>query len=1090
MKKLFTLLSLLFILSCSEKNEPIDEQQTEPTTFIKTENEIVSVNANTIVLSGNQNEIEVSDIIVSAANDNAPRGFLRKVVSKTEANGNIILQTQQSTISDAVKHFYEEDEEHEDNFNFTFQPTDASGRVSQQQIIPITITLDESITTTQGGAPITVSITGDLTITPEISGDIKIKNRLGRPKFEKFELAISTNNNLNVSINTELSAEFDTDDIQVGEFTGAPINLFIGIPIVIVPQFKLFVGANGNLDANILYSYTNNSIAKAGINYEEGWQFLPDNGITIDSQSAEATASVSGNLKAYVKPQFSLSLYDESFVSGGIGVAPYARFQGQVNSTSYNYAILGGVDTNAFFTASLFGFADLVDEEWNNLIDVPEWEIASGSANLATITNLQPVDGATIENQPIEFSWQINDFTEPVNYEILLGTDINNLNPIGTTNNPNFTYDQVLQNNTYFWKVIARNTSNETITEGLIFDFIINETADASPANTPIPNMGATEVTLNGNLSFTEGANTPTDATFKIYFDTNANPTTEMDLGSDTSYTYSNLQEGTLYYWRVETISVTGEVLVTSPIWNFTTLTNAANTQPVNNPIPADNTNNVELNGDLSFTAGENTPTDATYRLYFDTNPTPTTQINLGSQTSYMYSNLQENTTYYWFVETIDNTGSLLATSSVWDFTSGNTSASNVFEGDADLFGQAEVDDFSSNNYTVITGYLRIGAPNGVDINLNGLNTLTEVQDYLQINNCKDCSSLQGLNNLTSIGALFISRLENLSNFEGLNGLTNIDNDLVIGGASINENLNLLNLNGLDNLVYVGGNVNIWNNPQLQNINGLSNLQSVNGEYLRVRANVSLSNLCGLTNIVANGGITGLYQIYENLYNPTQQDIIDGNCSQNSTAETVTDIDGNVYESVQIGTQLWLKSNLKVTRYSDGTEIPNVVSDSDWLDLEDNNTDRAYAWYNNDIANKDIYGALYTYAAVVNGDNSGNNVQGICPEGWHVPSSAEKNVLEDFVENDSGRLKQEGFEFWQAPNVGADNSSGFTSLPGGVRSFTQGTFSEIGTVASYHTSSEISTGGSINFSQSTNSDNTIGGTAGKSTGRSCRCIKD
>lgn len=367
MKKLLLLLTLFFLFSCTEENEPTEQAQDEPTTFIKTENEIVSVSSNSITLSGNQNEIEISDIIVSGANSNAPRGFLRKIVSKTETNGNIVLQTQQTTISDAVKHFYEVDEEHEDNFNFTFQPTDATGRVSQEQIIPITVTLDESITTTQGGVPITVSITGDLTIIPEISGDIKIKNRLGQPQFEKFELAISTNNSLNVSINTELNAAFDTDDIQVGEFTGAPINLFIGIPIVIVPQFKLFVGANGNLDANILYSYTNNSIAKAGINYEQGWQFLPDNGITIDSQSAEATASVSGNLKAYVKPQFSLSLYDESFVSGGIGVAPYARFQGQVNSTSYNYAILGGVDTNAFFTASLFGFADLVDEEWNNL---------------------------------------------------------------------------------------------------------------------------------------------------------------------------------------------------------------------------------------------------------------------------------------------------------------------------------------------------------------------------------------------------------------------------------------------------------------------------------------------------------------------------------------------------------------------------------------------------------------------------------------------------------------------------------------------------------------------------------------------------
>ncbi|PWI30511.1 hypothetical protein DI383_03410 [Flavobacteriaceae bacterium LYZ1037] len=900
MKKLFILLLLSFITftGCDKDDDPT-KQQTTPQTFVKEESEIVSVSNNSIILTGTQSDIEENDIIVSGANNNAPKGFLRKVTSKTSSNGNTILQTQSTTISEAVKYFYEEDEEYEGGINYTFQPSDQTGRnVSQNASMPITITIDETITTTDGGIPIEVNLTGSLTITPNITFDIKISNRVFSPAIEEFNFAITTENDFNISLNTEVNASFDTNDIELGSFTSAPITITVGIPIVIIPKFTLYIGANGDLNASILYTYNNLSTAKSGVTYNNGWEYLPDNGFSINNQSATATASVSGNLKAYVKPEFSLSLYDEGFVSSGISVEPYARFEGDVSSTEYSWSINGGIDTGAFFKAQAFGFS-LVDEEWSDLINIQEWEIASGGYNIATITNPIPTDNSTITEQPVVFSWQPNNFTETPTYEVLLGSESNSLNILGTTNNTNFTYSNTLNNGTYYWKVIARDSNNDIITESLIFSFILNQNTTTDPVHTPIPNNGAIDINLNGNLSFSESTNTPSDATFKVYFEANPNPTTVYNLGANTNtLNFNGLQEGTQYYWKVETISNTGSVLATSPIWSFTTLSNTANTEPVFNPTPNNGATNVLTNGNLSFTAGANTPTDATYKLYFDTNSNPTTQYNLGTQTTHGYSGLQENTTYYWKVETINNMGTVLATSNIWNFTT-DVSNNNVFNGNVLLFNQSDLDDFASNNYTHINGNFTIGDLSNNITTLSNLSSIIEIQGTLKISRTS-ITNLNGLNSLLFIGeTLQIEDNNNLENIDALSSLTTINQRLILYR---NQNNAFTNINGLSSVTNIGDSVNISANSSLNNIDGLVSVQSIGG-YFRISSNESLTNLngassiqtigefinisnnqlltdfCGISTVILNG-FSGNYNVTDNNYNPAQQDILDGNCSQ------------------------------------------------------------------------------------------------------------------------------------------------------------------------------------------------------------------
>jgi uncharacterized protein (TIGR02145 family) len=178
-----------------------------------------------------------------------------------------------------------------------------------------------------------------------------------------------------------------------------------------------------------------------------------------------------------------------------------------------------------------------------------------------------------------------------------------------------------------------------------------------------------------------------------------------------------------------------------------------------------------------------------------------------------------------------------------------------------------------------------------------------------------------------------------------------------------------------------------------------------------------------------------------------------GNCG------TITDIDGNIYNTVKIGTQCWMKNNLKTTHYRDGTAIPNVADNSTW----ENTTSGAYCWYNNDHSTYgNTYGALYNWYAV----NAGN----LCPCGWHVPSDGEWKTLEMYLgmtqaeadgillrgTDQGSKLAGDGF-LWKDGDLESNSnfgSSGFSALPGGYRSSSSGSFIELGYGGSWWSSSK------------------------------------
>jgi len=198
---------------------------------------------------------------------------------------------------------------------------------------------------------------------------------------------------------------------------------------------------------------------------------------------------------------------------------------------------------------------------------------------------------------------------------------------------------------------------------------------------------------------------------------------------------------------------------------------------------------------------------------------------------------------------------------------------------------------------------------------------------------------------------------------------------------------------------------------------------------------------------------------------------------------TVEDIDGNVYQTVIIGTQLWMAENLKVTHYRNGEAIPNITDNSEWEGL----TTGAYCNYYNDEHNVAIYGRLYNWYAV-------NDSRGLAPEGWHIPSSTEWQALVDYLGDSTvagGKMKEAGYTHWHPPNTGATNESGFTALPGGNRTTASvGGYNNMGYNAIFWFSTEYSSSNAYSCYLPYNYSEFWRSTFKKFCGFSIRCVKD
>ncbi len=212
--------------------------------------------------------------------------------------------------------------------------------------------------------------------------------------------------------------------------------------------------------------------------------------------------------------------------------------------------------------------------------------------------------------------------------------------------------------------------------------------------------------------------------------------------------------------------------------------------------------------------------------------------------------------------------------------------------------------------------------------------------------------------------------------------------------------------------------------------------------------------------------------------------IISAGCKKSSSTipasgQTMTDTDGNVYPVVTIGTQTWMAANLKTTHYRNGHAITPVSDSLQWSTL----ATEGFCDPLNNAAMVSVYGLFYNWYAVTDANN-------IAPAGWHVPTDAEWATLTSYLgTGGGGKLKTTGFTYWSSPNAGATNSTGFSALPAGDRSYT-GLFHYMGTYGCWWCSNESDATNAWEHVVSCNSANITRVAYPKGIGLSIRCIKD
>ena len=273
--------------------------------------------------------------------------------------------------------------------------------------------------------------------------------------------------------------------------------------------------------------------------------------------------------------------------------------------------------------------------------------------------------------------------------------------------------------------------------------------------------------------------------------------------------------------------------------------------------------------------------------------------------------------------------------------------------------------------------------------------------------------------------------------------------------------------------------------------NGLNQNTKIyfDGVFFQSTTNANSNGVCSTTNLYFGVDIFSLIELFngklddisiynrslsateiQNLYNASAPPCI-ANITNNDTtickaasvtlnaaavnSASVTDINGNVYPTVNIGTQTWMQKNLNVSKYKNGDIIPQVTDANQWANL----TTGAWCWYNNDSATyAATYGKLYNWYAV-------NDSRGLAPDGWRIPSENDWNLLtmkldpisDTFCENCFssliGGVYLKSTSGWNN-NGNGTNSSGFIAIPAGVR-FSASTFGALGNTASWWSSTSF-----------------------------------
>jgi uncharacterized protein (TIGR02145 family) len=681
----------------------------------------------------------------------------------------------------------------------------------------------------------------------------------------------------------------------------------------------------------------------------------------------------------------------------------------------------------------------------------------------------------------------------PIPLNIPAHTDYHNIDPV-TFQLSNLT------KGTHILTVVISSQNNSEVYDFWNFRInLANEFIDnGQPPNTPsLPNPGNRESGVRTATTLTWSCSDPDGdpLAYDVYFGTNENPLNQIISNSaSTSIPRSSLNQGVTYFWRVVARDNQGNS-TTGPVWSFT-----IGTTPVvdftysPNPVIAgqtvqftDRSSSNTTGWEWDFGDGSNTSNvqNPTHRF----NSPGTYEVNL-----------RASNVFGWSVASTRITVNADVSVPVANFTASQTTIQ--------AGGTITFTDQSTNNPTSWSWNFDDG---GNSTSRNPFHTYSTAGTYtVTLTATNSAGSDIETNNITVSERCIPLLISPENNAE-------LDNSCTLNGSDISDNISwFFDWNDCAgatryNLYVIGRDAII---PAID-------IETQSSEYSSFSTGSYIGDLNGDVHRIGwrwrvRAFVNGEWGEWSN-ERTFDVEPLNTDCQ----TETVTDIDGNVYNTVTIGTQIWMAENLATTRYSDGTSIPLVTENSTWGNLLNNNTVRAYCYYNNNTnGEKDIFGALYTWAAAMNGANSSSsnpsNVQGVCPLGWHLPSDAEWSELSDYlIINGYGyegsgtdianalaanqywenSMTEEGETYVSIPgtpgyDLNSNNSSGFFALPSGRRLDTDGVFDNLGYQIELWTSTEVASTYSYVRTLGFYLPDLIRDGGMKSYGFSVRCIKD
>ncbi len=626
----------------------------------------------------------------------------------------------------------------------------------------------------------------------------------------------------------------------------------------------------------------------------------------------------------------------------------------------------------------------------------------------------------------------------------------------------------LLPNTLYFIRAYGTNSAGTGY--GNEISFSTSPVLTATLTTTPITSITFSSAVSGGNITDDGGG----DITARgLCWNTSTNPTTANSVTTDGAGTGSfvsnltNLQPGTTYYVRSYATNSAGTAYGNELSFTTTSINPAVTTTAV-----SDITSTTAKSGGI-ITSDGGSPITARGVCWTTTadptisNSKTSDETGTGSFTSNITA-LQPGTTYHVRAYAINIIGTsygndVTFTTAAALATVTTAAATGISQTSATLGGNVTANGGSSviekgvcwgtnPNPTTAGSYFANGSGNGAfTVNISGLIPATTY--YVRAYAINSVGTAYGNQITFSTSSVALASLTTIA-------VTSITSTTAASGGNITSD--------------GGGTITArgvcW---------GISTHPTISGSHTTNGTGTGnfASSLTGLT----TGSI-----YYIRAYATNSAGTAYGNELKISTS--ISDIEGNIYKTVVIGTQLWMAENLKTTRFNDNLPIPLITDDIIWSNL----IDPAYCWVLNDISYKDLYGAMYNWYTVETGK--------LCPAGWHVPSDNEFIALElylgmppDQTDLWEWRGTNEGTQMksqvgWDGGGNGT-NTSGFSALPGGYRFARNGSFNNIGDITYWWSSTEIDSESFYRRLDSSNNGIFRGATSRKG-GKYIRCLKN